>query len=184
MIEINVKEHMDFIQKYAKKQTIGGLSNLSNFDLKKASRESFQITGVAGEVSWYLYRYGNIDKLKSMLDYKFETLRPERKGDDGFDDSITYNNKTRFVDIKTSHTIDEDRIKYLNLIIPKREWHQNMIYIAAFTVGKDRENIDKVVLAGWKFNEYIHKKWSYDENKLCVPFSDLSDMKDLNEYIR
>jgi hypothetical protein len=173
-----------FISIYAQKQTIGGMSNLNKTDLNKASRFEFQLTGVAGEVSWYIHRFGNYDKLKTVLDEKFATLRPKNKGDGGFDDSITANEKTRLVDVKTSHSENIDRIQYLNLVIPQREMHENMIYVCAFTIGKDRSNIDSVILAGWEINECINKRWKYDSAKWCVPVQDLRPMKELDEYIR
>lgn len=185
MIEILINEdHLKFVRNYAEKQTIGGFSNLDKDDLKKASRYEYQLTGVVGEVAWNLYRYGSIDKLKDLLDYKFKNLRPQGKGDDGFDDSITYNDKSRYVDIKTTHVADIGKIKYLNLVIPPREYHQRMIYVCAFSVGKDRNIVDKVILAGWKFNEEIIKKWAYDNSKWCVPVSDLTDMKELDVYLK
>ena len=54
----------------------------------------------------------------------------------------------------------------------------------AFAVGKDRSNVDNVILAGWEINECINKRWKYDETKWCVPVKDLRPMEDLNEYIR
>jgi|ERR1700722_12258205 len=184
MIEIPIKqEHTSFIEEFAEKQTIGGFSNLASDDLKKATRLDFQMTGVAAELGWYLYRYNNFDKLKNLLEHKFQTLRPAKKGDGGFDDSITHNNKTRFVDVKSSHVESEDRIKYLNLVIPPREFHQNMIYVCAFCVGKTRQKVDKVILAGWEINECITKKWKYDPNKYCVPVNELRPMKDLEKYL-
>jgi hypothetical protein len=185
MIEISItEEHKKFIDIYAEKQTIGGFSNLASKDLSKASRNDYQKTGVAGEISWFLFRENKIDRLKEILDFKFKILRPQNKGDNGFDDQITSNGKTRYVDIKTSYTEDEERIKYLNLVIPEREFHQNMIYVCAFTIGESRININKVILAGWAITEDVHKKWKYDAAKWCVPVSDLRDMKELEIYIR
>lgn len=185
MIEIEIpKECKAFLGEFAEKQTIGGFSNLAKEDLAKASRLDFQFTGIQGELSWYIHRYNSINKLKDLLDYKFANLRPANKGDGGFDDSITYNNKTRLVDIKTSHCESIDRIKRLNLIVPAREYHEHMIYVCAFSIGKTRQDVDKVVLAGWCINEDIHRKWAYDNNKWCVPVSELRDMKELDIYIR
>jgi len=185
MKKIELKnKYNDFINEYAKKQTIGGYSNLSKLDLEKASRLEFQFTAVQGELSWYIYRYGNYDKLKDLLDHKFQTLRPASKGDGGFDDSITHNNKTRLVDIKTSHCESVERIKYLNLIIPQREFHKNMIYVCAFSIGKSRDDVDSVILAGWCINEDIHRRWAYDNSKYCVPVNELRDMAELDVYIR
>src|SRR5271157_1159154 len=109
------QEHRDFIAQYAPNQDIGGFSNLSKQDLGKATRHDFQLTGIAGELGFYLYRYGNYDKLKSLLDQKFVELRPARKGDDGLDDIITHNGTTRYIDIKSSHVVNKDKIPYLNL---------------------------------------------------------------------
>lgn len=185
MIEIPIsKKHIEFVEQYSPGQDIGGFSNLEKKDLAKASRLDFQKTGIQGELSWYIHRYNSIDKLKDLLDYKFTNLRPANKGDDGFDDSITYNNKTRFVDIKTSYCENVDRIKYLNLVVPQREMHKNMIYVCAFSIGKTRGDVDKVILAGWVIEDDIHRRWAYDSSKWCVPVSELRDMKELDVYIR
>jgi hypothetical protein len=185
MITIDVgQEYYSFVEKYAMHFTLNGYSNLNKTDLGKASRKEFQFTGLYAETGYYIYRYGSIDKLRELLDKKVEILIPAKKGDGGYDDSITKNGKTRFVDIKASHCNDVGRIKYLNLVIPEREYHNNMIYIAAFTIGKSRENVDKVVLAGWAISEEIYKRWSIDPKKFCVPVSDLRDMIELEQYIR
>lgn len=174
-IEIN-SEHKELVSEYAIKQTIGGLSNLDKFDLAKASREHFQYTGLYGEAIWHQFRYGNLDKLRATLDYKFSELRPKRKGDDGIDDEITFRGVTRKIDIKTSHSTS-DYIDNLNLIVPKREYHENTIYIAAFTIGKDRVNPEKVILAGWAPNEAVTKIWRDSEpSKLCVPVPELRNL--------
>lgn len=185
MIEIKLnKEHLDFIKSKAPSLDIGGFSNLKKNDLAKATRHDFQITGLAGEAMWFLYRYNSLDKFKAVLDYKFATCRKNNVGDSGFDDCITYNKITKLVDIKTSHVSDEQKIQYLNLIIPPREYHKNMIYICAFTIGPDRTNINTVIFPGWCFTEDISKKWSYDNSKWCVPVKDLRDIKKLDKYIR
>jgi hypothetical protein len=184
MIEITfTKEHLEFAKIYAEKQTIGGFSNLASSDLKKASRYAFQITGVLSEAAFYIHRYGSIDKLKSLLDLKFETLRPAKKGDGGFDDSTTIDKKTRLIDIKGSHVEDREKIKRLNLVIPEREFHQNMIYVCAFTVGKSREAPNCAILQGWVFNEDVKDRWYYDQNKYCVAVPKLKDMKELDRYL-
>ena len=184
MIEITITtEHLDFIKNHAPDLDIGGFSNLAKEDLSKASRLDYQYTGLAGEIAWYIHRYGAHDKLKSLLDYKFNVCRKNNIGDNGFDDSITYNNKTRLVDIKTTHVFDKGKIRYLNLIVPQREYHENMIYVGAFSIGKTRREFDKVILAGWCFNEEITKKWQYDPNKFCVPVNDLKPMKELGQYL-
>lgn len=184
MIEIPIsKQDLEFVCKYAERQTIGGYSNLSKSDLSKASRNEFQWTGISAESAWYTYRYGNYDKLRELLDFKFNNLRPQRKGDGGFDDSITYNDKTRLIDIKASHIENTKRIQYLNLIIPRREFHLNSIYLCAFTVGKTRTEIEKVILQGWVFNEDVHKKWPIDPNKFCVPVKELRPMEEMEQYL-
>jgi hypothetical protein len=185
MIKINVKnKYADFLSEYSKKLDLGGFSNLASDDLSKASRHDFQTTGLIGEAAFFEYRYGSINKLKSNLDQKLEHYYRTGKGDNGFDDSITYKEKTRFVDVKTSHTENEEKIQYLNLVVPQREMHKNMIYVAAFTIGKSRTDIDDVILAGFSFNEDITKRWKYDDTKWCVPVKDLRDMKKLEIYIR
>lgn len=185
MISISInEEHLKFVESKAPSLDIGGFSNLKKQDLNKASRLDFQFSGLFGELAWYLHRDGNYDRFKAVLDYKFNTCRKKNIGDSGFDDSITNNGKTRLVDIKSTHVEDTARIKYLNLVIPPREFHQNMIYVCAFTVGKDRRNIDRVILSGWEINECITDKWKYDNSKLCVPTSKLRPMEELEQYIR
>src|SRR5271170_1819614 len=147
------EEHLKFIEGRAPSLDIGGFSNLKKKDLSKASRLDYQYTGLYGELAWYIHRNGDYNKFKTILDYKFDMCRKNNVGDSGFDDSITHNNKTRFVDIKSTHIEDEKRIPYLNLVIPPREFHKNMIYVCAFTVGKDRRKVDKVVLTGWCIDE-------------------------------
>jgi hypothetical protein len=185
MITVEIdKQYSDFIYKYADKLTLNGFSNLSSSDLKKASRNEYQYTGLYGEVAWNVYRFGSIELMQNRLDIKIDNYYKTGQGDGGFDDCIEHKGKKRNLDIKTSHCNDSERIKYLNLIIPQREWHEQMIYIAAFSVGKDRKNVDKVILAGWCITEDIHKKWSFDNTKWCVPVTELRDMKDLDKYIR
>ena len=183
------KQYDEVINKYANHFTLGGFSNLNKSDLGKASRNSFQKTGLYGEVYWSIYRYGSIDKLVALLDKKVEVLVPlfgtsASRGDGGEDDSITSNGRTRLVDIKTSHCENKERIQYLNLVIPERELHKNMVYVAAFTIGKTREAVDEVVLAGWCVSEDITKRWGVDPKKWCVPTKDLRDMSELEEHIR
>ena len=185
MISINIdKSYSDFIAEYANKFNLGGFSNLKSADLNKASREDFQYGGIAAEIGWYLHRYGSIEKLKDIMSYKFEVLKPQRLGDGGFDDKLNYENQDRFLDVKSSHVTDESKIQYLNLIIAPREYHKNMIYVAAFTVGVDRRNITKVILAGWAPTEDIKEKWRYDPIKYCVPVKKLRDMELLNKFIK
>jgi hypothetical protein len=187
VIEIKIdKKYNSFIEEYSKKLDLGGFSNLNKKDLGKASREAYQITGLWGEISWNLYRYGSIKLMQSRLNNKLEYYKKSGKGDNGCDDIIEYNCKKRFVDIKTSHCQNEERIKHLNLIIPERELHrdQKMIFIAAFTIGADRSTIDKVILAGWVYGEDVKSRWSIDERKWAVEVKNLSDMKELEEFIK
>lgn len=169
-------EHRQLVSEYAIKQTIGGLTNLSSSDIKKASREHFQYTGLYGEAAWHTFRYGNLDRLKDVLDMKYKICRDNGIGDGGYDDHITKNGHTRIIDIKSSHREFND-IHKLNLIVPKREYHENTIYVAAFTIGKTRVDVDYVILAGWANNERLVKSWRDDEpDKKCVPVSDLRDI--------
>lgn len=185
MKEIRISdEHFKFIEKQAPKLDIGGFSNLDRKDLGKASRLDYQYTGLYGELAWYMHRYNSFDKLQDLLDYKFDICRKNNVGDAGFDDSITHNDKTRYVDIKTTHIDDEKRIKYLNLVIPQREFHDQMIYVCAFSIGDTRRAANKVVLAGWCINEDVHKKWKYDSSKFCVPVPDLRPIDELDVYIK
>jgi hypothetical protein len=187
-ISINAK-YYKFINKYATHFTLNGFSNLSKQDLGKASRKEFQFTGLYSELAFYLHRYGSIDKLEAILDEKVKVLIPlfgtaASRGDGGYDDSITSNGKTRLVDIKGSHCENKERIQYLNLVIPERELHKNMVYVAAFTIGKTREAVDEVLLAGWCITEDITKRWKIDPKKWAVPVSELRDMGELEQYIR
>lgn len=185
MIVIDVKDkYKDFIEEYSKKLDLGGFSNLAKNDLQKASRESFQKTGLYGEAAHFQYRYGSIDKLRSNLDKKLEHYYKTGKGDSGADDILTFNNKTRYIDVKTSHITDKAKIQYLNLVVPQREMHENMIYICAFAYGKDRENVEEVILSGWCINEDITQKWAYDANKWAVKVKDLRGMEELEKYLK
>lgn len=185
MISINIPEkYNSFIDEYSKKLTLNGFSNLNEMDLSKSSRTDYQITGLYGEISFRIYRYGDADNLKSLVDKKLDYYKRTKQGDNGYDDEIIYNDKKRFIDVKTSHTDSEDKISRLNLIIPPRELHQDMIYVCAFTIGKNRRDINFVILAGWALTEDIKKKWGYDDTKFCVPVKDLRDMKELEAHIR
>jgi hypothetical protein len=178
------QEHRDFVLKYGPNQDIGGFSNLGKEDLKKSSRLGFQYTGLFAELGWALYRYGNLDKLQKLLDFKFATLRPSGKGDEGYDDEITHNNFTRKIDIKGSHITNKDWISKLNLVIPEREYHEKMIYVCAFTIGlsaEDRLNVDEVVLAGWVSNEKVVERWRVDPKKYAVRVPDLRDLSVLRK---
>ena len=185
MISINIpSKYNTFIQEYSKKLTLNGFSNLNSNDLSKASRGDFQKTGLFGEIAFKIYKSGDATDLKNLIDKKLEHYNKTGKGDDGFDDSITYKGITRLVDVKTSHTDNENRINTLNLVIPEREKHSNMIYVCAFTIGKTRIDIDKVVLAGWCYTHDIKKRWTIDVNKWAVPVKELRPMSELEKYIR
>lgn len=184
MIKIDVKDRFNsFIEKYSSKLDLGGFSNLAKSDLEKSSRRSYQITGLYGEAAFFDWRYKSIDKLISNLDGKLKHYYSTGEGDAGRDDILHYNGKTRFVDIKTSHVLSEEKIQYLNLVIPEREMHKNMVYISAFSVGLDRENVNHVILAGWVFNEEINKRWKYDSTKFAVPVKELRPMDELKTYL-
>jgi hypothetical protein len=178
------KEHYPFIQKFAEHFTLNGFSNLKKTDLSKASRYQYNVTGVIGELGFWLYRYGTADKLWELMQRKVDVLKPLMLGDNGYDGEITSNGKTRTVDVKSSHVTDKGKIKYLNLIVPEREFHKNMIYVAAFTVGETREKVSEVVLAGWCVNEDIAQRWKYDDAKWAVSVRDLRPMEELEKYIR
>ncbi len=181
IIDIN-KEHISFVESQAPRLDIGGFSNLATNDLSKASRLEYQYTGLYGELAWYLYRYKDHKKLKELLDYKYENCRKNGIGDSGFDDSISSNDKTRFVDIKTSHVKSIEKIPYLNLVIPQREYHENMIYVCAFSIGENRKEVNKVAIAGWCINEDIKERWKYDTNKYCVKVNDLRPLIKIEKY--
>lgn len=169
-------EQRELVSKYAIKQTIGGLSNLPKSDLAKASREHFQYTGLYGESAWHMFRYGHLNNLIKTLDKKNEELKPQRKGDGGWDDEITFRGVTRQVDIKTSHS-SSDYVDNLDLIVPKREYHENTIYVLSFTIGNNRVAPLKTVLVGWAPNEAVTKVWRESEpDKLCVPVLELRNL--------
>lgn len=174
-------DHKKFVGEYAIKQTIGGRTNLQTNDLAKASREHFQYTGLYGELAWHLFRYGNLDKLKSTLDYKYDYCRTNKVGDGGYDDHLTVGEVTRIIDVKSSHRPVND-IERLNLIIPKNEYHENTIYVAAFSIGPSRVDVNEVILAGWANNERVTKIWRQDEpDKRCVPVTELRNLSALKK---
>ena len=184
MLKITFSDNdKELIKSFAPKFDIGGYSNLSKNDLAKASRLDFQYTGLYGELAWNIFRYKSSERFKDLLDYKFDTCKKASTGDFGFDDSITANNKTRYIDIKSSYSKDEERIKYLNLIVPQKEYHPNMIYIAAFTIGKSRTDIDYAIISGWCINEDLKTKWKLDPNKFSMETSKLRPIDDLKQYI-
>lgn len=178
------QDHAKFVEEQAPRLDIGGFSNLASKDLGKATRLDYQYTGLYGELAWYMYRYNDVDRLKNLLDFKFETCRKKNIGDAGHDDRVVHNDKARNLDIKTTYVSEEKKISSLNLVVPPRELHERMIYVCAFAIGESRRNINKVVLTGWCFNEDIHKKWKYDTNKFCVPVADLRKLEDLDKYIK
>lgn len=186
MIEIKIDDkYKSFLDEYSTKLDIGGRSNLSNSDLAKASRKEYNYTGLYGELIYRLFMYGTADDLPSIIDKKIEHYNATGLGDNGKDDEITYKNYTRIVDIKSSHTENENRIKNLNLIIPSNEYHPNqkMIFVAAFTVGKKRMEVEKAILAGFSYTEDIFRKWKFDKSKFCVEVKELRDMMRLKEKI-
>lgn len=181
IIEITT-EMSDFVAQQAPRLDLGGFSNLKKADLSKSSRLGFQYTGLYGEVAWYCYRYGGFDRLSKLLDEKQLHHAKTGKGDDGHDDSIMFKNKQRLIDIKSSHCTDFSQIMQLNLVIPPRELHDNMIYVAAYTIGPDkqnREDVKRVVLAGWCFNEEVKDRWYYDSAKFAVKVKNLHPMSEL-----
>lgn len=182
---IPVSEKMsEFVAEQAPRFDLGGYSNLKKADLNKSSRLGFQFTGLFGETAWYMYRHGSFKRLKELLDFKFNHYTNTGKGDDGQDDTLIYNGKQRLVDIKSTHITDISQIRSLNLVIPPRELHSNMIYVAAYTVGPEktnREKVDKVVLAGWCLNEDVKERWGYDPAKFAVKVRDLNPMDTLRQ---
>lgn len=185
---VTVTDRMSkFVSEQAPRFDLGGFSNLKKADLNKSTRLGFQYTGLYGETAWYMYRYGGFSKLKELLDFKYQNYTDTGKGDDGEDDSILYRGQPRLIDIKSSHITDMTQIKTLNLVIPPRELHENMIYVAAYTIGKDRHDrtqVDKVVLAGWCLNEDIKDRWGYDPAKFAVKTRDLQPMNTLRTVLK
>lgn len=177
MVKIKITQDIkDFVAKFAEKQNIGGFSNLKKFDLNKASRLDFQYTGLYGEAAWYLWRHGSIDKLETLLLEKETEFKNTKKGDNGLDAIINFNGVDKQVDIKSSYVDKEEKINTLNLVVPEREYHDDQIYVGAFTIGKSRKDIDEVVLKGWCLTEDIKDRWHYDRSKYAVKSKDLKDM--------
>jgi len=177
-------EHKQIVKEYAPGLDIGGFSNLSKADLNKSSRLEYQYTGLYGELAWYIYRYGEVgvDKFIATQTVKNSTIKPGQ-GDGGYDDRIQFD-ISRLIDVKASHVIEESKIQYLNLVIPPRELHNDSLYIAAFTIGKDRINVDEVVLAGYVLSENVKDKWKYDNYKFAVAVKNLSNLDELNEKLQ
>ncbi|SRR5258706_7899211 len=175
-------EIRSLVHEYAPKQTIGGYSNLKRFDINKSTRLDFQYTGLYGEAAWYSYRYNSIQKLKELMDRKNEHFAATRKGDDGFDDQIVFCGEQRLLDIKSTHVDTEEKIAKLNLVIPPRELHPKMIYVAAFTIGTDRQTVQEVMLTGWCRTEDVKDKWHYDRDKFAVKVANLKPTEDLRKY--
>lgn len=183
MIKIDIpNEYRSLIAKYANEFNLGGYSNLNKDDLAKSSRLGYQYTGLAAELAFVLFRGRSIEDFEQMLQYKVDVLKPQRLGDNGYDDHITFNGFTRQVDVKGTHILSEDKIPYLNLIIPEREYHNNMIYVAAFPCGKTREDVSHVFLAGWEITEKIVERWYLDDRKFCVPVPKLRDIERLKKF--
>lgn len=184
---IPVSEKMSqFVASQAPRFDLGGFSNLKKADLNKSSRLGFQFTGLYGETAWYMYRYGSFKKLKALLDFKYDNYTKTGKGDDGEDDSFEFEGSRRLIDIKSTHVTDFSQVRTLNLVIPPRELHDNMIYIAAYTIGPDkgnREKVEQVVLAGWCLNEEVTERWGYDPAKYAVKVKNLHPMSELNKAL-
>jgi len=175
-----------FVASQAPRFDLGGFSNLKKADLGKSSRLGFQYTGLYGESAWYIYRYASLRKLKDLLDYKFDNYTKTGKGDGGEDDNLRFEGHDRLVDIKSSHITDFSQVRSLNLVIPPRELHENMIYVAAYTLGTDktnREKVDQVILAGWCLNEEVTDRWGYDPAKYAVQVNKLHPMHELNKAL-
>lgn len=182
MIVIPVDQEIkDLVEQYSPQQDLGGFSNLKKADLSKASRLEFQFTGLYGEAAWYRYHYNNLEPLKQLLDQKNLEYQNSKKGDNGKDDVITVKGITRYLDVKTTHVDDINKIKRLNLVIPPRELHSQQVYVAAFTVGstKDRDSVTDVVLAGWCLTEDVKERWVYDPVKWAVKVPALRNVKSL-----
>lgn len=184
---ITVTDKMsEFVASQAPRFDLGGYSNLKKNDLSKSSRLGYQFTGLFGETAWYMYRYGSEQRLKALLDYKYDNYTKTGKGDGGEDDSILFKGQQRLLDIKSSHVTDFSQIKTLNLVIPPRELHENMIYVAAYTIGPDksnRESVNQVVLAGWCMNEEVTERWHYDSAKFAVKVKNLHPMSELTKTL-
>jgi len=179
-MKIKVSNEMkEIANTYAPELNIGGRSNLSKERLAKVPRLEFQYTGLYGELAWYQYRYNDLSKFIEVQEQKNSVIK-KGKGDNGYDDKIFFD-KDRLIDIKTSHILDDKKIKTLNLIVSPNEYHENSIYISAFAIGKDRINVDEVVLQGYALSEDITERWFIDKTKYAVKVSKLKDIKDLYE---
>jgi hypothetical protein len=178
------KDVIEFINSQGSRFDIGGFSNLNKNDLNKATRHDYQLVGLGGEASWFLRRDGNIERWKKMLDMKYAHWEKTGKGDDGIDDIFYQDGIRKGIDVKTSHVEDIKKIQYLNLIIPKREFHDNRIYVAAFTIGPARNNFKHVALVGWIASHEIDDKllWKGDPSgkKYGIPMSKLHKLPAAN----
>lgn len=185
MIIISIDQEIrDFAAHWAPIDTINGFSNLSSDDLAKATRVEYNYTGLFGEAGWYRWRYGTdgLKKLHSFKEIKAEVWRTERKGDGGEDDRITFRGTPRFLDVKTTHIKSASDAARMNLVVAPGELHPNMVYVAAFAVGPNRQNATEVVLAGWCLNEDLKERFFADPVKFAVKVRKLTPIENLSKH--
>lgn len=186
MINIAINEnHRKLADIFAPQLNKGGHSNVPKKFSKSSSRLEQQYIGLYGEMAWFLYRDGDLDRFKNIMEAKIEI----GKGDNGIDDTITKNNYTRKVDIKATYSISlddfNDRIKNenINLLVPEREYRKDTIYVSACSIGKDKRNIENVIIYGWTINEKLNNKWKYSKDIYCVKPNDLFGAEKLKEIL-
>lgn len=185
MIVVQVDDELQtLVSEQAPRFNIGGMSNLNSTDLAKADRGDFQYTGLYGEAAWFRHRYGadGLAMLRRQLDFKYENYTNTGKGDNGEDDRITFRGTPRFLDVKTTHIKSVSDVARMNLVVAPREMHPNMVYVAAFAVGPNRQNATEVVIAGWCLNEDLKDKFFLDPVKFAMKVPKLTPIENLSKH--
>lgn len=188
MIVIQVDDEIrEFVTRWAPVDTVNGFSNLSKEDLGKATREEYQFTGLYGEAAWYRWRHGaaGLQKLNALKEIKTEVWKTEKKGDGGEDDRIALRDGVeRLLDVKTSYQ-GKYPLERLNLVVPKKEFHEGTVYVAAFIQGHSRKEIEQVAIAGWCLSDDVKLHlWRYDTAKYGVPVPRLTPIESISKYFR
>jgi hypothetical protein len=123
----------------------GGVSRIYTDPEKRAQMLRVQnLQGVYGEMALSKFLYGNVDQLA-------EYTRGEIKEGDG-DGGVDLEYRGRRFDTKCSALAPGRAISRQHLLVPKKEWHQGVIYVSCFvrtTEAKDRIIDGMVFLVGW-----------------------------------
>ena len=85
-------------------------------------------------------RWGAFNKLRAETSLALRGILESLESDDRQLDS-----ESRKLRDFYRTAMDEEKIEKLNLVVPIREYHQNMIYVGAFTVGPTRKEVKKLV---------------------------------------